>query len=90
MVGYLNSLPNGTLILLAVSDEAGITYSEFGACGAQGWEPAPALRLLGAVKINDYCFRDSWSMITVKGVGQKDEQIAHTTPAKSSYTYDLP
>jgi hypothetical protein len=71
LVNYLNDVPMGSLVLLSVADEAGLTlpntctqYS--GACFSNG---IAALEALGSTQIGSYCFRDSWAMIAVKGAG---------------------
>jgi hypothetical protein len=65
MVAFLASVPNGTLLLIAVSDEAGLGCPP----NHQPWTEAAvwALKDLGSQHIGDYCFRQGWALITVKG-----------------------
>jgi hypothetical protein len=71
LTNFLNSLPNGTLILIAVGDEAGLTQSHLqpcvripATCIDQG---IATLQALGSAQIQNYCYWDSWAMVTVKG-----------------------
>lgn len=74
MIGFLNSLPNGVLIMIAVGDEAGLTdFPPDRGCEhlPYPWVEAgfEALERLGSLQIRDYCYRDSWAMISSKGQG---------------------
>lgn len=79
LIQYLQDAPAGSLVLLAVADEAGLTrdnsctpYST-SSCFAAG---LGALEGLGSQRIRDYCFRDSWALIAVKGAGAVAEGLA--------------
>lgn len=72
MIAFLNSLPNGFLILIAVGDEAGLTnFPEGGGCVQllRPWvtECFEALETLGSQQISGYCYGGSWAMISIKG-----------------------
>jgi len=76
---YLDAAPAGSVVLLAVADEAGLNaddscspYSS-SSCFTSG---LATLAALGSTKIGDYCFRDSWAMIAVKGSGALAEGLA--------------
>jgi hypothetical protein len=103
---FLNSLPDKTLVMLAVEDEAGLTSGGTGGCGGYNYSPespeAPTcckpltgprieegrkvIESLGSTLIRNYCYRNSWSMISVKGEGMKDEALTRSGKAISSYT----
>lgn len=78
MVGYIKSLPNGTVIMIAVSDEAGI--NDWSSCGlyltSANKDGLSLLESLGATQIRKLCYRGTWSMITVKGSGRQDEKVS--------------
>ena len=71
MVNYLNGIPNGTVLLIAVADEAGL--NNFDVCTFQNlsWvtQVKSALQALGSTMIGSLCYRDQWAMITIKGQG---------------------
>jgi uncharacterized protein (TIGR03437 family) len=82
MIEYLNSIPNGFLILLAVADEAGLTefdMPEENRCTKLS-DPCTerllqTLENLGSTEVRKYCYRDSWAMTAYKGEGfARDEQ----------------
>jgi uncharacterized protein (TIGR03437 family) len=66
---FLQSLPNGTLLLIAIGDEAGLTFDL--SCTPRGAAYVSnlyqTLEALGSRQIRNYCYRDSWALITVKG-----------------------
>ena len=70
LIDYLNSLPNGAVIALAISDEGGFVNDS-----DQPWNEAvvesayQTLEALGSTKIRQVGFRDAWAMITVKDEG---------------------
>jgi len=43
------------------------------------------LESLGSTQIRNYCYRNSWSMIAVKGVGRMDEVLTRSSFAKASW-----
>jgi hypothetical protein len=73
MIDYLDEVPDGTILLIAVGDEAGL--NGFDSCTFLGaghpWveEGLQVLEGLGSELIRSYCYRDQWSMIAVKGQG---------------------
>jgi hypothetical protein len=73
LVAYLNAVPAGSLVLLAVADDAGLNQDNscapFAAssCFQAG---LAALQALGSQQIGNYCFRNSWALVAVKGQGQ--------------------
>lgn len=60
MKEFLDSLPNGTLIMIAVADEASSQTGE---------ELKVTLEGLGSTQIRNYNFRDGFGLIAVKGEG---------------------
>ncbi len=92
---YLKSTPSGTLILMAVADEAGL--NKWDSCEQYTYEtPQSFLRLIrqmGSTLIDSYCYRDRWSMIVIKDGEKKDEQVTKflvDPPALSSTSITLP
>jgi Interleukin-like EMT inducer/Putative binding domain, N-terminal/Glycosyl hydrolases family 2, TIM barrel domain len=72
LVDFLNSLPNGAIILIAVGDEAGLNnFPETDGCShlERPWitECFQTLEGLGSQQIRNYCYRGSWAMISIKG-----------------------
>jgi Interleukin-like EMT inducer/Glycosyl hydrolases family 2, TIM barrel domain len=88
MISFLNGLPNGALIMLAVADEAGLTADSSCTHLSFAWTEAgfQALEDLGSLTIRNYCFRNSWSMIAVKGEGRaRDERLSSGTGASVKF-----
>ena len=74
LIDFLNSLPNGVIILIAVGDEAGLNnFPEIDGCShlERPWmtECFQTLEALGSQQIRNYCYRGSWAMISIKGQG---------------------
>lgn len=74
LIDFLNSLPNGVMILIAVGDEAGLNnFPEVDGCShlQRPWitECFQTLEGLGSQQIRNYCYRGSWAMISIKGQG---------------------
>ncbi len=93
MINLVNSLPNGTLVMLAVADEAGLNTIAAGSCTPRSYvEPAfQMLETLGSRQIRNYCYRDSWAMVAVKGEGQaRQEQLGKGVEATAQTTVTLP
>ncbi|MBI2833801.1 MAG: hypothetical protein HYX76_05175 [Acidobacteria bacterium] len=71
VIDYLNGLPDGVLVMIAVGDEAGLT--NFDSCTRLNYawvdEGYLALEALGSTQIRGYCYRNSWAMIAIKGQG---------------------
>ena len=94
MVAYLDSVPNGTLLLIAVADEAGL--NDWSSCTllTSPWTNAALGRLqqLGSTQIGNYCYGDQWAMIAVKGQGAAlSESLGHAAAdAPTQATVQLP
>ena len=76
LINYLDGLPAGTLVLLAVGDEAGLNGFETCASLSFIWTENlyRALEALGSRSIRNYCYWDSWAMAAFKGEGQAVEE----------------
>lgn len=72
MMEFINAIPDGQVVAIAVADDAGLNVDN--ACDryAYSWVENGLLLLesLGSTRIRNYCFRDSWAMIAIKGTGQ--------------------
>lgn len=99
MNAFLDSVPNGTLLLIAVGDEAGINHfpgDPQGRCGVlpYAWVSQALSRFtaLGATMLNGYCYQDQWSLITIKGQGVAlDEALGNgASHAVSEATVTVP
>jgi len=104
VIDTLSDFPNGTLILIAVSDEAGLTLDDLGClpstppgslcCRPLGkpWadDLIRSLESLGADQIRNYCYRNSWAMIAVKGQGSKGEGLRVLSSFAVGYEFTLP
>jgi hypothetical protein len=93
MIAYLDGVANGTLLLIAVGDEAGL--NNFDSCTflPYPWVPQvkSTLQALGSTQIGSYCYRDQWAMITVKGEGSaRSEQLGHGASASTQETFTIP
>src|SRR5262249_30662096 len=78
LIDFLNTLSSGTVVLVAVGDEAGLNQLDACARLEFSWVEAglQALEALGSTQLRSYCYRDSWGMIAVKGEGHaRDEQL---------------
>lgn len=80
MIDFINSLPNGTLLLIAVADEAGLNTwpgMSYTSCTAKvnpyNEQGKQLLEALGSTMIRKYCYRYRWAMITIKGSGKLAE-----------------
>jgi interleukin-like EMT inducer protein len=78
LTAAIRALPPGTLLLLAVGDEAGLTFFD-------GCEPltdprvrefVDLLESLGAMKVDQYCYRASYALAVVIGGRVLDESYA--------------
>jgi hypothetical protein len=74
MNAFIDSVPNGTLLLIAVGDEAGLTqFPAQGGCTVlpYSWVSQALARFtaLGAKLLSNYCYQDQWSLIAIKGQG---------------------
>jgi Interleukin-like EMT inducer len=86
MIAFLNGLPNGTIILIAVADEAGLTLAPFEGNPCTVYQVSSVqqglqtLQSLGSQQIGNYCYQNSWAMITVKGQGVAlSEQLSNSS-----------
>lgn len=92
MIAFLNSLPNGTLILIAVADEAGLNLDNSCTLISAPWVEGglQALEALGSRQIRNYCFRHSFAMAAFKGEGvARDEQLANGAEASAQATLTI-
>jgi hypothetical protein len=92
MVNFLNNLPNQTLIMLAIADEAGLTQDN--SCELLNFPSVQSgiqtLEALGSQQIRNYCFRYSWAMVAVKGEGQaRQEQLINGAEASAQTSVTL-
>lgn len=92
LINYLNNLPNQTLILIAVADEAGLNQDD--SCNLLDFQwvqnGIQTLEALGSQQIRNYCFRYSWAMMTVKGEGQaRQEQLINGAEAAAQTSLTL-
>lgn len=79
LINYLDSLEDGTLIMIGVGDEAGISSVPDSLfclptdCTLYTFpwviDFINLMENMGSTMISNYCWRGSWSMITVKGTG---------------------
>ena len=85
LVDFLEALPSGALILLAVVDEAGLSTPGCRHKTDHDTQRAlQALEALGSRQIRRYCYRDSWAMIAIKGEGAAlDEALSQSGPASA-------
>jgi hypothetical protein len=98
MVSFIDGLPNGTIILLAVGDEAGLDEFPTLAPNSCTFYATPsnqrgvqALQALGSKKITSYCYQGSWAMIAVKGEGQaRSEQLSNNSAVSAQATFAIP
>jgi hypothetical protein len=80
MIDYLSNIPNESIVLLAVGDEAGLNVDNSCTLLSTSWTAAglAAIEALGSTQIRQYCFRDSWSMVVVKGQAQPLSEVLRT------------
>ncbi|HXU37873.1 MAG TPA: FG-GAP-like repeat-containing protein [Blastocatellia bacterium] len=95
LTNFLNNLPNGVLVMLAVGDDAGLTAFDSCTHLTASWvgDLYSALHSLGAVQIDAYCYRDSWAMTVIKGNPASKNESLHSnamTPAETSALFTLP
>jgi hypothetical protein len=86
LVDYLDRVPDGSIILLGVRDEAGL--NEFDSCTSlrYSWVSALQNKLeeLGSGRIRSYCYRDAFGLIGVKGSGLRGEGLGRGEPVDSA------
>jgi hypothetical protein len=91
LIAHLDAIPDGALVLVAVGDEAGLNRGFSCASNGFPWtsDGIRALEALGAQRIADYCFRDSWSLIAITGSGAVAEGLASGVEVTASYTLEI-
>jgi hypothetical protein len=95
LMNFLNTVPAGRLIMLAVADEAGITLATTNQCTPRTDATTVALvqllQSLGSTRIDEYCWRGSWAMVTIKGTGVAlAEDYARTEEARAEPALPVP
>jgi hypothetical protein len=104
LIDYLVRQRPGTLLAIAVGDEAGITVGRSSGCpsnprpgsvccrplGGEFERLRETLEGLGAREIRSYCYWNSYSLMTVVGAGAVSEQLGKATEAVARYTLSLP
>jgi hypothetical protein len=88
---FLDSLPNGTLVMIAVADEAGLNNFPPNGCTHLNnpyIEPFyQRLEALGSQQIRSYCYWNSYALIAVKGEGvARSEQLGASVEASAQAT----
>jgi hypothetical protein len=103
MIEFLNRQPAGTLLLIAVGDEAGMTVGRSSGCS---YNPAPGstccrplggeferlretLEGVGARHAGSLCYWNSYAVITTKGAGAHSEHLAKGSEARTRYTLSV-
>ncbi|HUE86142.1 MAG TPA: interleukin-like EMT inducer domain-containing protein [Vicinamibacterales bacterium] len=92
---YIESIPSGRLVMLAVADEAGLNPGPTSACTMRT-SPATVtllqtLEALGSTLIRNYCWRGSWAMVAVKGTGVRlAEDYLRTEEARAEAPVPTP
>jgi hypothetical protein len=95
MISYLDSIPNGRLLLIAVGDEAGINNFPPDSCPflPYTWvtQGRNKLKELGSTKIDSLCYWSSWAMIAFKGEGHaRAEALGHRRRAYATASFAVP
>ena len=95
MINFVNSLPDGTILLLSIADEAGLNQFPPSSCSflAYSWvqQGLQLLQSLGSQQIQNYCYNGSWAMIAVKGEGvARAEQIGNPDLVSVQATFTIP
>lgn len=74
LVDHLEALPDGTIVLVAVADEAGLNVDLSCSLLPYPWveRGLQAFEALGSTQIRSACFRSSWSLIAIKGERSQD------------------
>lgn len=88
---FLDNLPNGSLVLIAVADEAGLNTFPPNDCGHLAnvyVEPFfQRIESLGGHQIRNYCYQNSYALVAVKGEGvARSEQLGSTVEAAAQTT----
>ena len=82
LADYLDALEPGQVVMIAVSDDAGIT--DVDGCGPRDVAPVQrvvaTLRRMGSTLIDSYCFRGAWSFVAISGQpGEVAEKLTNGT-----------
>lgn len=96
MIDFIKSLPDGTILLMSVADDAGLNpFPGLGPCSSLPYpwvtDALQLLRSLGSRQIQNYCYGGSWAMITVKGEGAaRAEQVGNPGAVSVQATFTIP
>jgi beta-glucanase (GH16 family) len=76
LVKFLSDQPTGAVLLMAIADDAGLNLGTGCALKTESWVATvfQALEDLGSRLVRHYCYRNSWSMIAVKGEGRARQE----------------
>lgn len=92
MLSYLDSVPNGALLIIAVADEAGI--NQWDSCGPRSLPCLETflqgIQTLGSTKIRSYCYRDSYVLLSSKNEGVVGEQLGTAVEVSVQTKFTLP
>lgn len=94
LINYLNAIPSGSIVLLAIADEGGFINDNIAGChtpytDSRVQQAYDALEGFGSTQIRNVGFRGSWVMIYVQGHGKLVEGAndpTYTNPATSCLT----
>jgi hypothetical protein len=92
LISFLDSVPPGTFLMIAVADDAGLTDFPPNDCAQlPANEPLlQRLEALGSTKIRTYCYRNSWTTIAVKGTASaRSEQLGSGIEASAQSLLSL-
>jgi hypothetical protein len=95
LINFVNSLPDGTILLMSVADEAGFNQFPPASCSLSVYpwvqNGITFLQSLGSRQIQNYCYGGSWAMITVKGEGTaRAEQVGNPGMVSAQATFTIP
>ena len=93
LMNYLNAVSAGRVVMLAVADEAGITVGTGCTLRTDATTVAlvQLLQSLGSTRIDEYCWRGSWAMVTIKGTGSAlAEDYFRTEEARAEPALPVP
>jgi hypothetical protein len=94
MIAYLDGVPNGTILLISAGDELGLNLFPPNDCTFLNHDfvstALQRLQALGSNQIQNYCYRDQWAMIAIKGQGMVSESLSHDNDASTAMTMLAP
>lgn len=94
LLSYIQSLPSGTLLLIAVCDEAGLNQFPPFECQflPYSWVTncLNTMTGLGSALLPSYCYWNSWAFVTRTGAGALDEELLGGNQASASGTITVP